>query len=502
MSTVPFSEFGAPISLEYRELVGASVGFPTTRSQSRFGRRYLLFFDLFLIWLCAGIAHLVFSFSLRLERGHEIALPFNSGLWGLILLFSVLVVLFANNNGLYQRIWQRRIEEEIKCLGESVASASLVLAASIYLETVRIGSIFTAGITIALSWIVLLAWRRFLHAQAIPGLTEKRNILIVGRGRAALALQAHLDQNPEFGYVVKGFIERRRMNRKNLGEQEDGTVQFLGDVSDLPTLIREHFIDEIFICVPSDQRLVMDIATCTLDWRIQLRILPDFYEGLAITSPVEYVGQLLTINEEKSRIPSLGLIFKRFVDIAASSLLLFLLFPVISVVALLVKLDSKGPVFYRSFRIGRKGEAFLCYKFRTMVANADAIKDSLRHLNERESVTFKISSDPRITPLGKFLRKYSIDELPQLWNVFLGHLSLVGPRPHPLEDFLRYALEHRRRLEAKPGITGLWQVTARRDPSFEKNVALDIEYIQNWSFWLDCQILWKTVGVVLAGTGQ
>jgi lipopolysaccharide/colanic/teichoic acid biosynthesis glycosyltransferase len=137
-----------------------------------------------------------------------------------------------------------------------------------------------------------------------------------------------------------------------------------------------------------------------------------------------------------------------------------------------------------------------------MVKEADALKQSLSHLNERDEVTFKISDDPRITRVGRFLRKYSIDELPQLWNVFTGHLSLVGPRPHPLDDYSRYALEHRRRLEAKPGITGLWQVTARRDPSFEKNVALDIEYISHWSLWLDFRILCKTVGVVFAGTGQ
>jgi lipopolysaccharide/colanic/teichoic acid biosynthesis glycosyltransferase len=137
-----------------------------------------------------------------------------------------------------------------------------------------------------------------------------------------------------------------------------------------------------------------------------------------------------------------------------------------------------------------------------MVADADALKDNLRRLNERQGPTFKITDDPRITHLGRFLRKYSLDELPQLWNVLKGEMSLVGPRPHPLDDYSRYQLEHLRRLDVTPGITGLWQVEARYDPSFERNVTLDLEYIENWSLGIDVKILFQTVGVVFAGAGR
>jgi len=136
------------------------------------------------------------------------------------------------------------------------------------------------------------------------------------------------------------------------------------------------------------------------------------------------------------------------------------------------------------------------------VVNADQLKDSLRPRNERQGPYFKIQDDPRITRFGKFLRKYSLDELPQLWNVFKGEMSLVGPRPHPLDDYKQYDLHHLRRLEVKPGVTGLWQVTARRDPSFESNLDLDLKYIQNWNLWMDMQILLKTVPTVLYGEGQ
>ena len=137
-----------------------------------------------------------------------------------------------------------------------------------------------------------------------------------------------------------------------------------------------------------------------------------------------------------------------------------------------------------------------------MVANADALKDELRHLNERQGPFFKIGNDPRLTRVGRFLRKYSLDELPQLWNVLKGEMSLVGPRPHPVDDYEQYTLEHLRRLDVTPGITGLWQVSARHDPSFEKNMALDLEYIESWGPWLDLKILLRTVPAVFKGSGS
>jgi lipopolysaccharide/colanic/teichoic acid biosynthesis glycosyltransferase len=196
-----------------------------------------------------------------------------------------------------------------------------------------------------------------------------------------------------------------------------------------------------------------------------------------------------------------GMILKRAMDVIGSAIGLALFSPVVLPIAVAIKLDTAGPVHYHTSRVGKKGRKFVCYKFRTMLQNADALKDSLSHLNEREGATFKIANDPRITRVGRFLRKYSLDELPQLWNVLKGDMSLVGPRPHPLDDYDKYDLEHLRRLDVTPGLTGLWQVTARRDPSFEKNVVLDLEYIENWSLQMDLTILFRTLAVVVAGSG-
>ncbi len=185
-----------------------------------------------------------------------------------------------------------------------------------------------------------------------------------------------------------------------------------------------------------------------------------------------------------------------------SGLGLLVLSPLLLVLAICTALDSPGPLFYRSPRMGRKGRSFFCYKLRTMVANADELKDSLRSQNERQGPCFKIEDDPRLTRFGKVLRKYSIDELPQLWNVLKGDMSLVGPRPHPLDDYKQYDLEHLRRLDVKPGITGLWQVRARRDPSFEKTMALDVEYIDRWSLGLDFKLILETIPTIFKGMGQ
>lgn len=193
---------------------------------------------------------------------------------------------------------------------------------------------------------------------------------------------------------------------------------------------------------------------------------------------------------------------KRSIDVGLGAIALSLLLPLLLLVAIVIKLNSPGPVIYASERVGRKGRVFRCYKFRTMVANADALKPALQHLNQRDGVLFKIDNDPRTTRVGRLLRKYSLDEIPQLWNVLRGEMSLVGPRPPLVSEVRQYEIEHMRRLDALPGMTGLWQVEARSNPSFARYVSLDVDYVEHWNLWLDFKILFKTIAVVLAGTGQ
>lgn len=208
-----------------------------------------------------------------------------------------------------------------------------------------------------------------------------------------------------------------------------------------------------------------------------------------------------TILGEGAGLRLVGLAVKRALDLAFSVLALILLAPLMVAISIAIKLDSPGPVFYFSERIGKSGRIFRCAKFRTMVSDADTLRSAVMHMNQREGVLFKAANDPRITRLGRVLRKYSLDELPQFLNVLNGDMSVVGPRPPLVCEVRAYSARDLRRLDVTPGMTGLWQVQGRQDPSFDCYLSLDMRYIHDWSLWLDFKILLRTVVVVLAGTG-
>jgi len=464
-------------------------------------RRFLLIFDLSLVWGSAAVAMLLPAHLKSVTSGDlEPAVPKGSAAF--LLFFSVLIVLLARTYSLYEIPWKKSLQSDLGLIAKSVVFSALITAVCNYLLHVRVAPTRSIALTIVSSWIALSAWRTFIRSQSISGLTGVRNILIVGCGPNGELLRRHLEQNPHIGYVFKGYIDRREKGRPPDPSRNKEEADILGPAEQLPAIVRKHFIDEVFISVPSDRHLVKQIARHAIAAGLGVRVVPDMYDGLAKDQSIEYVGNFATMTLNQHSIPTLQLFAKRLFDIAISATLLILLAPFILLIAVIIKLDSKGPALYIADRIGRKGQKFRCYKLRTMVSDADQQKAKLRTANERKGPTFKIENDPRVTMLGHWLRKVSLDELPQLWNVLRGDMSLVGPRPHPVDDCALYTLEHLRRLDVTPGLTGLWQVTARRDPSFETNVALDLEYIVNWSLGLDCRILLKTIGVVLAGTGQ
>jgi exopolysaccharide biosynthesis polyprenyl glycosylphosphotransferase len=261
-------------------------------------------------------------------------------------------------------------------------------------------------------------------------------------------------------------------------------------------------VDQLFVTLPADREVVKEIWLEARRLRLNLNVVPDIYDGLAWHAPIRSIGGFPVIELHGQPIPAFGLAVKRVVDVVAASVGLTLAAPLLAFAALWIRLDSRGPVTYSALRVGKKGKKFRCYKLRTMVKDADAHKEKLRKINERNGPFFKMENDPRVTRCGWLLRKYSIDEVPQLVNVLLGDMSLVGPRPHPLDDYERYTFEHLRRLDVKPGLTGLWQIKARRDPSFEAAMTLDLEYIENWSLRMDIGILLNTIPAVLRGEGK
>jgi exopolysaccharide biosynthesis polyprenyl glycosylphosphotransferase len=464
--------------------------------------KFFLVADLCLVWVGTGIAQFVLLANARGMQNSWRQEFFRVAPLGFMFLFSVLVVLFADLRGLYDFSCKRSYREDLKRLADSVICAGIVTGVNSYLGGSGTGSAGAFALSVVLAWILTAAWRRFIRSQSIPGLTEKRNVLIVGNGRFAHLLQRQLELNPQLGYVVKGFVCRRRTPRSNNKGDVDADAKLLGTMDELSSITRRQFIDEILISVPSDRNMVKEVTRKAKVAGVQVRVVPDLYDGLATEQPIEYIGQFPTLTLCHGAALTLSFMMKRLMDIMLSGTALIVLSPLFALVALIVKLDSKGSVFYRAVRVGKKGVTFVCYKFRTMVENADALKNSLEHLNERDGVLFKIAADPRLTCVGSYLRKFSIDELPQLWNVFRGEMSLVGPRPPACGEYTQYTLEHLCRLGVTPGLTGLWQVTARQDPSFQNYIQLDKEYVDNWSLGLDFKILIKTLGVVLAGTGQ
>lgn len=323
---------------------------------------------------------------------------------------------------------------------------------------------------------------------ARPGV---RNVLIVGSGRLARRIAGYLENHPESGRWLCGFVSDR----------EPGAAGVLGGTNDLVHLARTAFVDEIILAPPYNRELVLRVLRTARQLHLDVRIAPDLFE-CEPSQKTEVIAGVPVISLHEERLPVAALWVKRALDVAVASSTLILLAPVMAWLALLVKLDSHGPILYAALRAGRKGRPFRCYKFRTMVENADALKQQLRGRNQREGPIFKIADDPRITRIGRFLRRYSLDELPQLWNVLRGEMSLVGPRPHPLDDFSAYSIEHLPRLDMTPGMTGLWQVTARQDRSFRTGLNLDLEYIHRWSLGMDLRILLKTAAAVLRGSGE
>lgn len=412
-----------------------------------------------------------------------------------LLLYSVLIVAFCKWYDLYRGSTIRRFREESSAVFEAVFLATLVLAAFVFLSGIKIVSRFVVAAAFCLNVIVLAAWRyarrRIVIRRVEQGITA-RNAVIIGAGAVGRALARVLDNNQLLGYKVKGFLDGKHLHESRV----------LGRISDLVRVARAEFVDDVFVTIPSERELVKRIALEARTNHLTVKIVPDFYDGLAWNSPIQHLGDFPVIDLCWQPIPTFCLWIKRIMDVVLSAGALIVFSPLLCILSFWIKLDSLGPVMYRSPRVGKKGRIFTCHKLRSMVQDADRLKDALRHRNEREGPFFKIAQDPRITRAGRFLRKYSLDELPQLWNVLKGDMSLVGPRPHPIDDYAKYNLEHLRRLDVKPGITGLWQVTARQDPSFETNLRLDLEYIDRWNLMLDFKILLKTAAAAFSGTGQ
>ena len=320
------------------------------------------------------------------------------------------------------------------------------------------------------------------------------NTLIVGAGQIGQSLADELIRNKSLACNVIGFLD-------DDPNRQSSHAPVLGKIMDIYDVVKEHAVDEVIITIPSERELVNRLINELRKYNLAITIIPDMFNLVAGTVQIGRIHALPMVTLVKTPMRGLGLVLKRCFDFLAASLLVVALSPFMLLVAILIKLDSRGPVIYRQQRVGRNGKLFNMYKFRSMRPDADRLLEKLWNQNEADGIAFKIHDDPRVTRLGRFLRKYSIDELPQLFNVLKGDMSLVGPRPPLPIEVEHYGAWEWRRLEVTPGITGLWQVSGRSDLSFSQWVNLDIYYIENWSLILDLKILLKTIPAVIRGEG-
>ncbi len=413
---------------------------------------------------------------------------------GVVLIYSSLVVLFCHSQGLYRTVRNRSNWDGYIEVVRAVVAGTVVLSGFLYISRIQNVPRLALATSVVLNTVSLTAWRSWKRGIVDRRIAEGigvKNLLILGAGEVGQKVANYLDRNKQLGLVVKGFLDQ------NLHDNP----RVLGTIEDLPEVARSQFADEVIITIPFLRPLILQAIVQARLNNLDVKIVPDLYGNSGRGAVLEQMGSLSVLSLYREPIPMLGRLVKRSMDVVGSALAVLLFAPLGAALSLAIKMDSPGPILYRAPRVGKKGRHFVCYKFRTMVSNADALKPTLRRRNEHRGATFKIANDPRITRIGRFLRKYSLDELPQFWNVLQGEMSMVGPRPHPLDDYAKYDLAHLRRLDVTPGLTGLWQITARGSASFEDTVLLDLQYIENWSIWLDMKLLVKTFGAVFGGTG-
>lgn len=415
------------------------------------------------------------------------------------LLLSLFLLLIYRIEGIYNYVRGRSWLEELYSLLTATFTGIVILVFIFFFFRPQFYSrliYLYAGILI----VILLTFSRVV-TRMVLGHLRKRGIgvdraLIVGAGEIGRAIMRNVLAQPDLGYRIEGFVD------DDPAKAVIGNFQLLGGTDQLPRILRQHRIDEVLITLPwhARDKIVRIMVDAELAGA-RVKIVPDLFQLSLSKIAVDAVGGIPLIGVKDAAISGGALSIKRVMDVLLSIIIFILLLIPMGIIALLIKSTSKGPVIFKQQRVGRGGKLFTAYKFRTMRVGADVELESLQHLNEASGPLFKIRNDPRMTRIGKWLRRTSFDEFPQVLNVLRGDMSLVGPRPPLPNEVAQYEEWHKRRLDVAPGVTGLWQVSGRSELTFDEMVMLDLYYIENWSPWLDLWILIKTIPALLTARG-
>jgi exopolysaccharide biosynthesis polyprenyl glycosylphosphotransferase len=415
-------------------------------------------------------------------------------------LFALLWVAALFVNGMYRLTARWRLWTEARDIARvTLLVVAVTLSALFILKQEDVSRLFLALLFVTQPAVTLTG--RALLRLGFNSIRRRghdaRYMLVAGTGQLAQDFADRVERHPGLGIHVIGHLAVPGESRRHL------TRRVLGTVNDIEQILREHVVDEVAVCLPATATHFMEpITGLAAGMGKTVRIPVDPVEEVLPSAVQEEFDGMIVRSLVHDGQREVGLVVKRVLDIIGAAIGLIVLSPLLLGAAMVLRLSEGTPVLFRQTRIGLHGRPFTIYKFRTMVRDAEGQLDEVRHLNERSHVAFKARNDPRITRVGRWLRKTSIDELPQLWNVLTGSMSLVGPRPPLAHEVAEYDVWHRRRLSMKPGITGLWQVEARHEPDFDRWVEHDLVYIDGWSIWLDLKILAKTLPALLAHGGH
>ena len=435
-----------------------------------------------------SILHLENTFFLTAER-KTLVLGFSLLAW-------VAVGLWL---GVYEKLDSGHPRIILRDTARQCAYGGLCLVVFEYVLRLELSRPFLILFT-AFAWTLLLVFR--LAAGRMVGVIRREfaaphYVMVVGTGERGLRLAEALEASVNYGVRLRGFLSEQ----PETGEIALGAIYPVWPVQELPSILRQHVVDEILFAVPSESLADLEEVFLLCDEEgVRTRVAVDFFPHVNSTVSLERFGSTPLLTFSAAPYDEIRLFVKRIIDLAIAGAAALVLLPFMLLVALLIRLTSPGPAIFKQVRCGLNGRRFLFYKFRSMCQNAEDLKPSLAHLSTRETA-FKIPDDPRLTAVGRYLRKFSIDEWPQLWNVLRGDMSLVGPRPAVPTEVEQYQRWQRRRLRMRPGLTCLWAVSGRDKVDFETWMRLDMQYIDNWSLALDWKILLRTIPRVLTGRG-
>ena len=442
------------------------------------------------------------AYQIRLGLRFERVFFFTPPVHALLLGYAILTwVLIGMSLGIYERLDSAKARAILRDGLRQCALASVALVIFEYVLRLDLSRPFLA-LFVALAGVLTCLFR--LNAGRMARLVRREfaaphHILIVGLGDRARKAAGMIEQSRDTGARLIGFLS---------GDQERPPSIRIGDeypvysLDDLDLLLQRHVIDEILFAVDSNQLAELEEVFLFCDEEgVRTRVLVDFFPHVNSDVYLDRLGAAPLLTFSAAPHDEIRLLAKRAGDILLGGAALILAAPAMALIALAIRLSSPGPAIFRQVRCGLNGRRFVFYQFRSMCLNAEELKPGLAHLNARDDVVFKIPNDPRLTPIGKFLRKFSIDEWPQLWNVLKGDMSLVGPRPAIPEEVEQYKRWQRRRLRMRPGLTCLWAVSGRDALDFETWMRLDMQYIDTWSLALDWKIMLRTIPRVLTGKG-